>query len=162
MEDNNPTEGGTFEIFESAEAFQASMNQSEAPAQEAPAQEAAPVETQEAPVQETPYVDPEAAPAEPTQETFESAPEPQVQQPQTPDYSDQEIEGAVMTFLSERLGRDITSLMTCRLLRSLLPRSTRESKLSPSSFKRLDVLRKTGSHTNPLTQPRWMTLWRFA
>ena len=62
MEDNNPTEGGTFEIFESAEAFQASMNQSEAPAQEAPAQEAAPVETQEAPVQETPYVDPEAAP----------------------------------------------------------------------------------------------------
>ena len=115
MEDNNTTEGGTFEIFESAEALQASMNQSEAPvqeapAQEAPAQEAAPVETQEAPVQETPYVDPEAAPAEPTQETFEPAPEPQVQQQQTQDYSDQEIEGAVMTFLSERLGRDITSL----------------------------------------------------
>ena len=115
MEDNNPTEGGTFEIFESAEALQASMNQSEAPvqeapAQEAPAQEAAPVETQEAPVQETPYVDPEAAPAEPTQETFEPAPEPQVQQQQTQDYSDQEIEGAVMSFLSERLGRDITSL----------------------------------------------------
>ena len=110
MEDNNPTEGGTFEIFESAEAFQASMNQSEAPAQEAPVQEAAPVETQEAPVQETPYVDPEAAPAQPTQETFEPAPEPQVQQQQTQDYSDQEIEGAVMTFLSERLGRDITSL----------------------------------------------------
>jgi len=110
MEDNNPTEGGTFEIFESAEAFQASMNQSEAPAQEAPVQETAPVETQEAPVQETPYVDPEAAPAQPTQETFEPAPEPQVQQQQTQDYSDQEIEGAVMTFLSERLGRDITSL----------------------------------------------------
>ena len=114
MEDNNPTEGGTFEIFNTAEELQASMNQSEAPVQEAPVQEeapqeSAPVETQEAPVQETPYVDPEAAPVQPTQETFESAPEPQVQQPQTPDYSDQEIEGAVMTFLSERLGRDITS-----------------------------------------------------
>ena len=108
MEDSNPTEGGTFEIFESTEALQASMNQSEAPAQEAPVQEAAPVETQQAPIQESPYVDPEAAPAEPTQETFESAPEPQVQQ-QATDYSDQEIEGAVMSFLSERLGRDITS-----------------------------------------------------
>ena len=115
MEDNNPTEGGTFEIFESAEALQASMNQSEAPVQEAPAQEAptqeaAPVETQEAPVQESPYVDPEAAPVETTQETFEPAPEPQVQQQQTQDYSDQEIEGAVMSFLSEKLGRDIASL----------------------------------------------------
>ena len=108
MEDSNPTEGGTFEIFESTEALQASMNQSEAPAQEAPVQEAAPVETQQAPIQESPYVDPEAAPAEPTQETFEPAPEPQVQQ-QATDYSDQEIEGAVMSFLSERLGRDITS-----------------------------------------------------
>ena len=114
MEDNNPTEGGTFEIFNTAEDLQASMTQPDAPVQEAPVEEAstqesAPVETQEAPAQETPYVDPEAAPVQPTQETFETASEPQVQETQTPDYSDQEIEGAVMSFLSERLGRDITS-----------------------------------------------------
>ena len=114
MEDNNPTEGGTFEIFNTAEDLQASINQSETPVQEAPVEEAstqesAPVETQEAPAQQTPYVDPEAAPVQPTQETFETASEPQVQETETADYSDQEIEGAVMSFLSERLGRDITS-----------------------------------------------------
>ena len=111
MEDNNPTEGGTFEIFDTAEALQASMAQ-EAPAQETPVQESAPVETQEAPVQETPYVDPEAAPAQPVQETtVETSPEPQENTtPQAEDYSSQEIEGAVMSFLSEKLGRDITSL----------------------------------------------------
>ena len=111
MEDNNPTEGGTFEIFDTAEAFQASMAQ-EAPAQEAPVQESVPVETQEAPVQDTPYVDPEAAPAQPVQETtVETSPEPQEDTtPQAEDYSSQEIEGAVMSFLSEKLGRDITSL----------------------------------------------------
>jgi len=114
MEDNNPTEGGTFEIFNTAEDLQASMTQPDAPVQEAPVEEAstqesAPVETQEAPAQETPYVDPEAAPVQPTQETFETASEPQVQETETADYSDQEIEGAVMSFLSERLGRDITS-----------------------------------------------------
>lgn len=111
MEDNNPTEGGTFEIFDTAEALQASMAQ-EAPAQEAPVQESAPVETQEAPVQDTPYVDPEAAPAQPVQETtVETSPEPQEDTtPQAEDYSSQEIEGAVMSFLSEKLGRDITSL----------------------------------------------------
>ena len=111
MEDNNPTEGGTFEIFDTAEALQASMAQ-EAPAQEAPVQESVPVETQEAPVQETPYVDPEAAPAQPVQETtVETSPEPQENTtPQAEDYSSQEIEGAVMSFLSEKLGRDITSL----------------------------------------------------
>jgi len=111
MEDNNPTEGGTFEIFDTAEAFQASMAQ-EAPAQEAPVEESVPVETQEAPVQETPYVDPEAAPAQPVQEnTVETSPEPQEDTtPQAEDYSSQEIEGAVMSFLSEKLGRDITSL----------------------------------------------------
>lgn len=111
MEDNNPTEGGTFEIFDTAEALQASMAQ-EAPAQEAPVQESAPVETQEAPVQDTPYVDPEAAPAQPVQETtVETSPELQEDTtPQAEDYSSQEIEGAVMSFLSEKLGRDITSL----------------------------------------------------
>lgn len=111
MEDNNPTEGGTFEIFDTAEALQASMAQ-EAPAQEAPVQESVPVETQEAPVQDTPYVDPEAAPAQPVQETtVETSPEPQEDTtPQAEDYSSQEIEGAVMSFLSEKLGRDITSL----------------------------------------------------
>ena len=111
MEDNNPTEGGTFEIFDTAEALQASMAQ-EAPAQEAPVQESVPVETQEAPVQDTPYVDPETAPAQPVQETtVETSSEPQENTtPQAEDYSSQEIEGAVMSFLSEKLGRDITSL----------------------------------------------------
>lgn len=108
MEDNNPTEGGTFEIFNDASEFQASMAQSEPQVAEAPVQEA-PVETPEAPVQES-VVDTEAPSAEPIQETIvDNAPESQEQPTETQDYSDQDIEGAVMSFLSERLGREITS-----------------------------------------------------
>lgn len=115
MEDNNPTESGTFEIYNSAEELQASMAQSEAapaeapPEPQAPVEEPAAVETQEAPIQESPVVEADSAPAEPQQETYT---EPVLEQEQAvagEEYSDQEIEGAVMQFLSEKLGRDINS-----------------------------------------------------
>jgi hypothetical protein len=110
MEDNNPTEGGTFQIFNSTEEMQASVSQPEAPVQEAPV-ESQPEPQPEAPMQESQYVDPEAAPSEPQQETIvEATPEQQADTTQAPQYSEQEIEGAVMNFLSERLGRQISSI----------------------------------------------------
>ena len=72
---------------------------------EAPVQESAPETVQEeAPQQpeQTPYVDPDAAPAEPQAQTE------QPQQETTEDFDDSDIEGAVLNYLSERLGRDIT------------------------------------------------------
>ena len=69
---------------------------------EAPAQESAPESAPEAPQQETPYVDPDAAPAEPQAQSE------QPQQETTEDFDDSDIEGAVLNYLSERLGRDIT------------------------------------------------------
>ncbi len=51
----------------------------------------------EQPMESTPYVDPEPAPA----------PEVNTEQPQ---YSEQEIESAVFSFLSERLGREVSSI----------------------------------------------------
>jgi hypothetical protein len=103
MEDNNTTEVGTFQIFNSTEEMQSSVSQ-----------QGSPVESQsepqpEAPMRGSQYVGPEAAPSEPQQETIEASPEPQVQQTQASEYSDQDIENAVMNFLSERLGRQITS-----------------------------------------------------
>ena len=72
---------------------------------ESPVQESAPETVQEeAPQQpeQTPYVDPDAAPAEPQAQTE------QPQQETTEDFDDSDIEGAVLNYLSERLGRDIT------------------------------------------------------
>lgn len=127
MEDNNtPSEGG-FQIFDNAADLQASMQTTEAPEQpqeqvvqetppapQEPTQEQPPVEQ---PPQESQYVDPEAAPSEPNQETpVEPTPEPytqqQEQQPweqQPAHVQDQQLEYAVLNFLSERLGRDIDS-----------------------------------------------------
>ena len=48
------------------------------------------------PLQESQYVDPEAAPAEPTQQ-------------EQPQYTNQQVEEAMFGYLSERLGRSITS-----------------------------------------------------
>lgn len=99
-----------FEILDSPEALQQSMaNEQQAPAPEAtpePAQDVVPPvipQPEPQPVQEPtpePTPMPEAQPApEPIKET----------QPTAPQYSDQEVEGAVFSFLSERLGRDISS-----------------------------------------------------
>lgn len=66
-----------------------------------PVQEAAQEQAPE-PVQDTPYVDPEAAPSEPQAQTE------QPQQETTEEYADEDIEGAVLNYLSERLGRDIS------------------------------------------------------
>lgn len=91
------------EIFDTPEQLAASM------AQESNAQ----VESQPEQPQESAYVDPEAVPAEPsTLEQITESAEPQYEaqeQPQQEDYSDEEIEAAVYTYLSERLGREINS-----------------------------------------------------
>ena len=99
------------EIVDSVEALQQSM-QADAAAEQTPVQDNVPpavpqpetttesqpqVSEPEQTMESTPYVDPEAAPTQP-QETTE------------PQYSDQEVESAVFTFLSERLGRDVNSI----------------------------------------------------
>ena len=110
MEDNQPSEG--LQFFESTEALESHLAQepqveTQEPVQEQ-AQEAAPEPIQEeAPVQEsiqeevqeTPYVDPEAAPMDQPQAIDDSD-----------EYSDEEIEAAVYTYLSERLGYEVDSL----------------------------------------------------
>tara|TARA_R110000824_G_scaffold50376_1_gene140744 strand:+ start:89 stop:1231 length:1143 start_codon:yes stop_codon:yes gene_type:complete len=99
------------EIFDTPEQLAASMTEESAPQ----------VEAQPEQPMDTPYVDPEAAPVEePTtleQITEASEPEtqpqqevvqPPVQEPQE-EYGDEEIEAAVYTYLSEKLGREINS-----------------------------------------------------
>ena len=103
------------EIFSSPEALAQSMAQESTPQ----------VEPQPEQPQETPYVDPEAAPSEEpstleqiteaSEPQVEAQPEPQMEAPEQTysepeeEYSDEEIEAAVYTYLSERLGRDINS-----------------------------------------------------
>lgn len=103
------------EIFNSPQDLMASMASDSQ--QSEPQVEAQPEPQPEQP-QESAYVDPEAAPAEEptTLEQITEAAEPQVepqqdysQQPQEENYSDEEIEAAVYTYLSERLGREINS-----------------------------------------------------
>lgn len=103
MEENNIT---NFEIVDSPEALQASMDreaqsQPEAPAPE-PTQESTPEPAPE-PVQEQPQQDDYQAPDAPAEQ-------PQAEQPQEqPEaYDESDIEGAVLNYLSERLGRDIS------------------------------------------------------
>ena len=106
MEDNQPSEG--LQFFDSATDLEQSMSQPQAetpePVQEEVVETAPePVQEFEAPeeqVQETPYVDPEAAPVS----------EEQVYDDDSENYSDEEIEAAVYSYLSERLGYDIDSL----------------------------------------------------
>jgi hypothetical protein len=98
MEDTKIT---NFEIVGSPEALQQSMENEANQEPQNPVQEAAQEQAQESspePVQESQYVDPEAAPSEPQQEP---------QQESQPEYADEDIEDAVLTYLSERLGRDI-------------------------------------------------------
>lgn len=100
------------EIFDTPEQLAASMqSESQAPQPQAePQVEAQPEQPQQP--QETPYVDPEAAPSEPSTLTqITEANEPPQEQPQQEQeyYADEEIEAAVFTYLSERLGTDINS-----------------------------------------------------
>ena len=95
MEDNNSPEITSFQVFDNTEDLAASM-QSEAPQVETtpeatPEPVAEPASQQEQTpqeIQETPYVDPESAPQTETQE-----------------YSDSDYEQAVLSYMSERLGR---------------------------------------------------------
>ena len=94
MEETNIT---NFEIASSPEELQESMDRETQQEPQNPVQEAAQEQTQDSspePVQESQYVDPDAAPSEPQQET-------------QPEYADEDIEDAVLTYLSERLGREI-------------------------------------------------------
>ena len=99
------------EIVDSPEALQQSMQAESAPVEQSPVQDNVPpavpqpeptIDNQpqapqpEQPMESTPYVDPESAPVQETPAAL-------------PQYSDQEIEGAVFSFLSERLGRDVSS-----------------------------------------------------
>ena len=90
MEENTQPEG--LQFFDSAESLQQSLSTEQAP-QESPQPES------------TPYVDPEAAPVEaqeaPQEQPVQEAP---VEEPQ------QDLEQAVYGYLSERLGREVTSL----------------------------------------------------
>ena len=110
IQENTQAEStGTFEIFDNPEDLAASM------AAEQQAQPEPQVEAQPEQPAETPYVDPDPAPAEQTTlEQITESVEPQAEQfeqvqQQEENYSDEEIEAAVYTYLSERLGREINS-----------------------------------------------------
>lgn len=92
-----------FEIASSPEELQASMDRETQQEPQNPVQEAAQEQAPE-PVQDTPYVDPDAASPEPQQEVQAEQP----QQEQQEEYADEDIEGAVLNYLSERLGREIS------------------------------------------------------
>lgn len=100
MEENSAPVAG-FEVFDSPEAMMAS----EQPQEETPQQESQPVQEGQ-PMESTPYVDPEAYPStpEPT-----AQPQAEPQQYQQPEYSQEQVEQAVLNYASERLGTQITS-----------------------------------------------------
>ena len=95
MEENNETIAG-FEVFSNPEDLAASTN-----------------EAQEQPVLEQEAVSEQPMEEAPSQESFDQpsveAEQPQYQNESDQNYSEPELEGAVMEFLSERLGREITS-----------------------------------------------------
>jgi len=110
MEQNTIEEIGGMKVFSNPEDLAASMNSTPEPTAEAPVQQ------QEA-VAEQP-VDQPPAPEQPVQETAPAQEEtveaqPQAAEPTTntePEYTDQDVESAVFSFLSNKLGRDVTSL----------------------------------------------------
>lgn len=97
MENNNPENVTAFEVFNNTEDLAASMNQ-EQPAAE-PVQEQITEEATQPVAQEAP------------QREFEQ-PVQEVQSTEEPsqDYSEADLEQAVLSFMSERLGREINSL----------------------------------------------------
>ena len=118
MEENKETVGG-FEVFSSPEELSASMNaepqQTETVTEEAPQQESQVVSEPTEQVVSEPQVETASEPQ--VGQQLENDQVPQVsqeeftqQQPAEVQYSDNEIENAVMSYLSEKLDRDITSL----------------------------------------------------
>ena len=105
------------EIFDTPEQLAASMQEDaqKSTTEEAPQQESQPVSEQ--PVQEQPPVE---AQSEQQEVQPEVQPEPQVEQQQEttvqqepveqPQYSQDQIESAVLEYVSERLGKDVTSI----------------------------------------------------
>ncbi len=102
MEDNTQNIE-SFQIVDSAEALAASMGAPQEPVVEQ-VQEPTPE-----PIQEAPVAQPEPTP-EPQQETIVEEPAMQDNTPEGPSYNESDIEGAVMSFLSEKLGREINSI----------------------------------------------------
>lgn len=110
MEQNTIEEIGGMKVFSNPEDLAASMNSTPEPTAEAPVQQ------QEA-VAEQP-VDQPPAPEQPVQGTAPAQEEtveaqPQAAEPTTNtelEYTDQDVESAVFSFLSNKLGRDVTSL----------------------------------------------------
>lgn len=99
MEENNNTIAG-FEVFSNTEDLAASVESTtEQPVEQlVEQQDTTPEQTQGEPIaqsEQAPEYQPEA--------------QPEVQQPIEEDYSEAELEQAVMEFMSERLGRDISS-----------------------------------------------------
>ena len=118
MEENKETVGG-FEVFSSPEELSASMNaepqQTETVTEEAPQQESQVVSEPTEQVVSEPQVETASEPQ--VEQQPENDQVPQVsqeeftqQQPAEVQYSDNEIENAVMSYLSEKLERDVTSL----------------------------------------------------
>ncbi len=118
MEENKETIGG-FEVFSSPEELSASMSaepqQTETVTEEAPQQESQVVSEPTEQVVSEPQVETASEPQ--VGQQLENDQVPQVsqeeftqQQPAEVQYSDNEIENAVMSYLSERLERDVTSL----------------------------------------------------
>tara|TARA_Y100000289_G_scaffold30658_1_gene30314 strand:- start:250 stop:1326 length:1077 start_codon:yes stop_codon:yes gene_type:complete len=89
-----------FEIASSPEELQASMDREAQIQTEAPVQEEVQEQVAE-PVQDTPYVDPDAAPAEPQVQAEQT-------QQETQEFDGEDVETAVLNYLSERLGREIS------------------------------------------------------
>jgi len=101
MENNNPENVTAFEVFNNTEDLAASMNQEQPaaePVQEQITEEAAQPAVEEAPQQEF------EQPVQEVQQPIEEAPQSE------PEYSEADLEEAVMSFMSERLGREINSL----------------------------------------------------
>ena len=115
--ENKETIGG-FEVFSSPEELAASMNApQETTTAEAPQQESQPVQEEvqsesTAEVQPEPNIEaqPESTPVTEEQPQINTTEEVNSSQENTVEYSDSDIEGAVFSYLSEKLGRDINSL----------------------------------------------------
>jgi hypothetical protein len=96
--ENQPSEAQGFQVFDNVEDLSASMAAEQEPQVETtepvaePAAQPAPEPAVESQPEESAYVDPEAAPTEETQE-----------------YTDSDYEEAVLSYMSERLGRQFDS-----------------------------------------------------
>ena len=108
--DNQPSQVSGIEIFDNTEDLAASMNQQAA--EPTPQPEAQPETTPEPQVEAQPEPTPELQ-AE-TQETPQVEASPEIEaipitQPETQEYSESDYEQAVLSYMSERLGREFNS-----------------------------------------------------